>query len=47
MAGCPSRGQPWSGKPHPICRRDLRGVRKMPVFHQLSEQIQRDIVANV
>jgi hypothetical protein len=47
MAGCPSRGQPRSGKPHAICRRDLRGVRKMPVFHQLSEQIWRDIVANV
>jgi ABC-type nitrate/sulfonate/bicarbonate transport system ATPase subunit len=27
--------------------RDLRGVRKMPVFHQLSEQIWQDIVANV
>ena len=25
--------------------RDLRGVRKMPAFHQLSEQIWRDIVA--
>ena len=27
--------------------RDLRGVRKMPAFHQLSERIWRDIVANV
>jgi sulfonate transport system ATP-binding protein len=27
--------------------RDLRGVRKMPAFHQLSEQIWRDIVATV
>jgi sulfonate transport system ATP-binding protein len=25
--------------------RDLRGVRKMPAFHQLSERIWRDIVA--
>jgi hypothetical protein len=45
MAG--SRGQPRSGKLRPVCRRDLRGVRKMPVFHQLSEQIWRDIVASV
>lgn len=27
--------------------RDLRGVRKMPAFHQLSERIWRDIVAKV
>jgi hypothetical protein len=47
MAGCPLRGQRRSGKPHAICLRDLRGVRKMPVFHQLSEQIWRDIIANV